>query len=66
MSCMFDVICAFCWAELVAQWADALPCSFNGSFVCFSEQGFVLCEDLLDGIEIRAVWWQEEQLIAGS
>src|SRR4051812_12303334 len=42
-----------------------VPCCFDGAFAGFSEQGFELCEDLLDWVEIGAVRREEEQLCTG-
>jgi len=44
--------------------ADALPGGLYGSLGSAPQQGLELCEDLLDRIEVGAVWRQEEQLCA--
>ena len=43
-----------------------MPGCLEGSFVGLAEQPLEFGEHLLDGIEIRAVRWQEEQLGAGA
>ena len=53
---------AFGWRELVEELADASPCGLDGSLIRLSEQGFELGEDLLDRIEVRTVWGQEQEM----
>src|SRR5512140_2069181 len=60
------VVGAFGRSEDWEQRSDPPPCRFDGSFRSLSEQCFEFCEDLLDGIEVRAVRRQEEQLGAGG
>lgn len=50
---------------MVEEQTDPTPCGFDGSFSGLAEQGLELGEDLLDGIEIRAIGRQEEQACAG-
>jgi hypothetical protein len=47
---------------VIEELADAFPGGFNSSLSGFTKQGFELGEDLLDGIEVRAVGWQEQEL----
>ena len=44
------------------QCADSPPGGFDGSFSGLAQQGFKLCKDLFDRIEVRAVGRQKEQL----
>lgn len=37
------------------------PCIFHGPLLCHAHPMLDLCEDLLDGIEVRGVGWQEPQ-----
>ena len=41
--------------------ADALPESWNGSFCGFAQEGLELCEQPLDGIEVRRIRGKQEQ-----
>ena len=50
---------------MVEEFADAAPGCLNGSFSGLAEQTFELGEDLLDGVEVGAIGWQEEQLGPG-
>lgn len=52
------------WREGIEQFADTLPCRFDGSFGGFSQQQFELGEHLFDGIEVGAVGRKVEQLCA--
>lgn len=52
---------AFLRAEAVEQGADASPCCLGGSLCGFTHKVFELCEDLLDGVQVGAVGWQEQQ-----
>ena len=47
--------------EGIEQCADAPPCVFDGSLCGFAQQMFELGEDLLDRIEVGAIWWQEQE-----
>lgn len=52
------------WREGWDESANASPSVLDGAFGSFSKQCFELGEGLLDGIEVRAVRWQKEQLSA--
>ena len=51
---------------MVEEFTDPPPCGFDGSFLGFSQEQLELGEDLLDGVEVRGVWRQEEELCAGT
>lgn len=53
------------WLEVREQRADALPCCFDRSGFGFSQEGFELCEDLFDGVQVWAVGRQEQEFRAG-
>ena len=59
---MVEVICAFVWFEGVEQLANFVPESGNGSLCGFAQERLELGEEQLDGIEIRGVRRQVEQL----
>ena len=62
---MPDVPCAFVGREVVKEGANGRPEGLEGAGGGFSEQGLELGEDLLDGVEVRAVGRQVAQLSAG-
>jgi len=62
---MRNVACAFGGAELVEQRADAFPDGLGGALVGFPQQCLEFGEGLLDRIEVRAVWRQQESMGAG-
>ena len=47
------------------QLTDALPCCLDGSLCGLAQQGFELCKDLFDGIEVGRVGRQEQQVGSG-
>ena len=55
---------AFPWSKEVEKFSDLSPCVFDSSWRCASHEVFELGEDLLDGIEIGAVGWQEDEVCA--
>ena len=57
-----DIVCAFGWLEAGQQLSDALPETVNGSLFCLSQKQFELGKDLLDGVQVRRVCGQEEQV----
>src|SRR6202140_4784328 len=59
---MGEVICAFVWFEGGEQLANFVPESGNGSLCGFAQERLELGEEQLDGIEIRGVRGQVEQL----
>ena|SRR6266511_401040 len=65
ISGVFEVIGAFLWREGLEQLADCRAEGFNGARGAFSQQVFELGKDLFDGVQVRRVFWQEEQLSAG-
>src|SRR6266536_1105047 len=65
ISGVFEVIGAFLWREGLEQLADCRAEGFNGARGAFSQQVFELGKDLFDGVQVRRVFWQEEQLITG-
>lgn len=42
VSCGFEVVCAFTWAEAIETGADGAPQAFDSSFGGFSQQVFTL------------------------
>src|SRR6266699_1924385 len=65
VSCVFEVIGAFLWREGLEQLADCRAEGLNGARRAFSQQVFELGKDLFDGVQVRRVFRQEEQLGAG-
>ena len=65
VSGVFEVIGAFLWREGLEQLADCRAEGLNGARGAFSQQVFQLGKDLFDGVQIRRVFRQEEQLGAG-
>ncbi len=59
---MSEVVGALLGTERLQEFSNASPCCFNGSFVCLSDECLELCEHHLDGIEVRAVGRQEEEM----
>ena len=57
---------AFLRGEAVEQGADTPPCGFGGSLCGFAHQVFEFGEDLLDGVQIGAIWRQEQQPCADA
>jgi len=49
---------------VLKECADLPPCGLEGSFVGFPQECLQFCEDLLDGIEVRTVGREKEQLCA--
>ena len=47
--------------EGVEEGSDAFPSSVGGSFCGLSQEMFELGEDLLDGVQVGAIGWQEQQ-----
>ena len=62
ISCVGEVICAFCRGEAVEQRADGSPGLFDGSGVGLAQQGLHFCEDLFNRIEVWRVGGQEKEL----
>ncbi len=62
VSGVFEVIGAFLWREGLEQLADCRAEGLNGARGAFSQQVFELGKDLFDGVQIRRVFRQEEQL----
>ena len=52
--------------ECIEKHSDPAPSRLDGSLGRFSQQGFELGEDLLNGIEIGTVGRQEEEFGAGG
>src|SRR6266702_4305807 len=65
VSGVFEVIGAFLWREGLEQLADCRAEGLNGARGAFSQQVFQLGKDVFDGVQIRRVFRQEEQLGAG-
>src|ERR1700729_1050316 len=61
ISCVGEVICAFCRGEAVEQGADGSPGLVDCSGVGLAQQGLHFGEGLLDWIEVRRVGGQEEE-----
>ena len=61
ISCVGEVICAFCRGEAVEQGADGSPGLFDGSGVGLAQQGLHFGEGLLDWIEVWRVGGQEQE-----
>ena len=61
ISCVGEVICAFCRGEAVEQGADGSPGLFDGSGVGLAQQGLHCGEGLLDRIEVWRVGGQEQE-----
>lgn len=59
---MSDVCGALVRLEVLQQVSDAPPYGFDRPFLGFPDQGFELCEHHLNGVEIRTVGRQEEQM----
>jgi hypothetical protein len=52
--------CAFFGAEELENFADGEANRFNGSGGGFSEEVLELGKDLLDRVQVRRVFWQED------
>lgn len=50
---------------MIEELADPPPCCLDGPFFGLSQERFELGEDLLDGVEVGGVWWQEKEVRAG-
>src|SRR3954452_21915108 len=61
VSAVSEVVLALLGRELVEMPTDGLPESLLGAGGGLSEQLFQLCEELLDGVQIRRVGWQIQQ-----
>ena len=61
---MADVILALAGREAVEQVPDALPKGLPGSLACLSEALLELSKDHFDGVKVRAVGWQKQQVCA--
>jgi len=59
---MADVVFAFVRGELIEQLAESIPEGLDSAGGGFSEQGFHLGKDLLDGVVVWAVGRQVAQL----
>ncbi len=64
VSCVFEVCGAFGGRVLGEDFAAGVGDGFVGSRPGLSEQGLELGEDLLNGVEVGGVFWQEHK--AGS
>lgn len=58
---MADIGSALVWIEVIEQGSDAAPCCFDCSLLGFSDECLELGEHHLDGIEVGAVWGQEQE-----
>lgn len=58
---MADIGGAFVCFEVIEQGSDAAPRCFDCSLLGFSDECFELGKHHLDGIEVRAVWGQEQK-----
>ena len=47
--------------EVIEQVSDAPPRCFMGSLGGFAHEMFELGKDLLNGVQVRAVWWQKQE-----
>ena len=47
--------------EVVEQVSDAPPRCFMGSLSRLAHEMLELGKDLLDGVQVGAVWWQEQE-----
>ena len=65
VSGIFEVVGALLWREGCEQPADLGTHGVDGAGSTFALQMLVLGEDLLDRVEIRGVFGQEEKLGAG-
>src|SRR4051812_8351113 len=61
VSAVSEVVLALLGRELVEMPTDGLPESLLGAGGGLSEQLFQLCEELLDGVQVRRVGWQIQQ-----
>src|SRR6202011_5736369 len=59
-----EVVCALAWAEEVDDLSDPSPGRFDVSGLGLPHQVFEFGEHLFDGIQVRAVGRQEEQMRA--
>ena len=57
-----EVVAAFFGSEGVEERADAPPCCFMGSLGSLPHEVFEFGEDLLDRVQVGAVWGQERSL----
>src|ERR1700748_3190564 len=57
-----QIACAFFGREELENLADGEAYGFDGSGGGFSQEVLEFGEDLLDGVQVRRVFWQEEEL----
>lgn len=62
---MFDVCGALFGREVIEECADASPYFLDGALFGFPDEGLELGEHHLDGVEIRAVGRQEQEMGSG-
>src|ERR1022692_3119956 len=63
---MAKIICALGIGEGLKRLGDSVADGGVASGLGFAQGGFELCEDHFDGIEVRRVRRQEEQMSSGS
>jgi hypothetical protein len=61
MPCVSNVGGAFVGFEWVEEGSDTSPDRLDGAFIGFSDKALELCAHHLDGVEVRAVGWQEQE-----
>ena len=64
MSGIAKIVEALFWRKVIEGDSDCFPESIDGSACHLAQCVFELGEDLLDGIEVRAVGWQEAHCCA--
>jgi hypothetical protein len=66
ISCGSEEVFEFLRREAVDEVADGAPQALDGSLRRLSQQRLKLCEGVLDGIEVGAVWREVEEARAGA
>src|SRR6202049_4690697 len=66
VACVCEISFAFVFGNLFEKRGDCSPKRLNGARLHFAEERFESREELFDGIEIRAVSWQENGACATS
>jgi hypothetical protein len=61
---VFEVVCAFVRWEEVEQFTDLAPGRLDFARLGVAQQVLQLGEDLFDGLEVGAVWRQEDEVSA--
>ena len=59
---MSNAVCALLWREVIEQLTDPFPEGIPRSFCGFAQESLELGKDHLDGVEVRGIWRQVDEL----